>query len=296
MATTESIEAAPSHLDPQGRLAAEVPCIGCAYNLRLQPADGLCPECGHAVAPSMERWLNPLPGLKRARVGAVVGGVVAVAGALVQGFGLLMAMLQPEGVMREILVYPLVFLVLPVSGFVATWLILTPAIRSGRHGAPRIWAWVGRLSPIVLWYLSYQVGMMVQLGVNVILGSPRIYSTADWRHFAAMAASGISQILLTIPGAWGSSLPIIWLARRLQSERLARMGMIILLAQLLGALAQIVFLLIRTVNASGNAMGADGWVTWGVALPVYLLFELVRGLWLFRLSRVIRDALPRGSA
>ena len=36
-------------LDEQGRIADDLPCRECAYNLRAQTLDGNCPECGAAV-------------------------------------------------------------------------------------------------------------------------------------------------------------------------------------------------------------------------------------------------------
>jgi len=41
-------------LDPAtGRIACDLPCIGCEYNLRTLRADGRCPECGKEVADSI---------------------------------------------------------------------------------------------------------------------------------------------------------------------------------------------------------------------------------------------------
>lgn len=36
-------------LDANGRLAVDVPCLGCRYNLRGISPDGTCPECGQSV-------------------------------------------------------------------------------------------------------------------------------------------------------------------------------------------------------------------------------------------------------
>ncbi len=37
-------------LDKERCLAVNIGCTGCGYNLRSQPLDGRCPECGRAVA------------------------------------------------------------------------------------------------------------------------------------------------------------------------------------------------------------------------------------------------------
>jgi len=41
-------------LDANGRLDVDLPCVGCEYNLRSMKPDGQCPECGHAVGPSLQ--------------------------------------------------------------------------------------------------------------------------------------------------------------------------------------------------------------------------------------------------
>lgn len=50
----------PGLVDAEQRLATDVPCIGCGYNLRSLPADGLCPECGRPVPPSLELFARRL--------------------------------------------------------------------------------------------------------------------------------------------------------------------------------------------------------------------------------------------
>lgn len=46
-------EAAGVALDAGGRIAADVSCRSCGYNLRAQPIGGSCPECGAAVEASV---------------------------------------------------------------------------------------------------------------------------------------------------------------------------------------------------------------------------------------------------
>jgi hypothetical protein len=46
-------EAGTSNLDAEGRVADDVPCAHCGYNVRTLPADGVCPECAHPVAWSL---------------------------------------------------------------------------------------------------------------------------------------------------------------------------------------------------------------------------------------------------
>ena len=55
------------------RVAVDVPCVGCGYNLRMLMVTGLCPECAMPVAPSIEaERATATFNLKRVRRGAVL--------------------------------------------------------------------------------------------------------------------------------------------------------------------------------------------------------------------------------
>lgn len=65
-------------------VVAELPCVGCGYNLRMASAEGKCPECGAAVERSLEettmKWGSEyLRRLARSVYwGAVLGGAMPV--------------------------------------------------------------------------------------------------------------------------------------------------------------------------------------------------------------------------
>ena len=68
-------------LDDARRVRIDLPCLSCTYNLRTQPADGVCPECGHAVVNSLPLWLQPPRWLRRVSAGLallVVGPILIV--------------------------------------------------------------------------------------------------------------------------------------------------------------------------------------------------------------------------
>jgi hypothetical protein len=50
------------HNCTERRLAEDLPCVNCGYNLRTLSLMGVCPECGIAVARSIEyrNWFRPL--------------------------------------------------------------------------------------------------------------------------------------------------------------------------------------------------------------------------------------------
>ncbi|HTW95880.1 MAG TPA: hypothetical protein VMD30_13840 [Tepidisphaeraceae bacterium] len=62
----------------------DTPCLQCGYNLRTQPLDGKCPECGTAVQDSLRRCFRELDrdwviGISRGlavMVAGIVGGIV----------------------------------------------------------------------------------------------------------------------------------------------------------------------------------------------------------------------------
>jgi hypothetical protein len=65
------ISAIQVQIDPAGRIAQDVPCIHCGYNLRSLLADQACPECNQAVGESLRgdllqfgnpAWLRRLAG------------------------------------------------------------------------------------------------------------------------------------------------------------------------------------------------------------------------------------------
>ena len=62
-------------------VAADIPCVGCGYNLRTLRRDAMCPECGRAVQDSVRTdalRLAALGGLRRVRVGVTWLLVVGV--------------------------------------------------------------------------------------------------------------------------------------------------------------------------------------------------------------------------
>jgi RNA polymerase subunit RPABC4/transcription elongation factor Spt4 len=43
--------------DADGRIASDLACVRCSYNLRELRADSICPECGTAIARSLHGGL-----------------------------------------------------------------------------------------------------------------------------------------------------------------------------------------------------------------------------------------------
>ncbi|HUU98821.1 MAG TPA: hypothetical protein VM487_24075 [Phycisphaerae bacterium] len=84
------IDGPPCPLDADGRVATDLPCVNCGYNLRTLSVEGLCPECAHPVRLSLSgqflrfaspRWVRQLARgvlLLIIAVGVFAGGRVFV--------------------------------------------------------------------------------------------------------------------------------------------------------------------------------------------------------------------------
>ncbi len=127
-------------LDPAGRIARDVACLRCGYNLRSLLPDQACPECGAAVAPSLRgdllrlsdpRWLKRLS----AGMTCIVIGQIALLATLCGAlrwlelwFSAILKILQPAA---SIVLILLAFGTL----IVGVWLATSP--EPGRVGAAR---------------------------------------------------------------------------------------------------------------------------------------------------------------
>lgn len=79
--------------NPDNRLTEDLSCIGCGYNLRHQPAEGECSECGRAIADSLNadyRWFADVRFLRQAALGmALFTCTVALPLVSVMGMGMI---------------------------------------------------------------------------------------------------------------------------------------------------------------------------------------------------------------
>lgn len=60
-------------MDGGGRIAADLECLGCGYNLRTLPADGLCTECAHPVRETLDVQVTPVGAYSLETIARCVG-------------------------------------------------------------------------------------------------------------------------------------------------------------------------------------------------------------------------------
>lgn len=171
-----------ARLDARGRIAIDLECIGCRYNLRMSDAEGRCPECGLAVGRSSvgrylcyhePKWVRCLAwGMNRFAV-ALVALFVSVLIFAVLGVMGLDEFHQSFAVQLSVLVgasLPCVAIGFAVLGLArATWPDPAPV-------RPETWA-----SPRRLTRIACLLGVLM-IGMNVayeVVAAPA-YSSDNW--------------------------------------------------------------------------------------------------------------------
>ncbi len=90
-------------LDSDGRVAEDIACRRCGYNLRTQPAHGVCPDCGQAVRDALQGYYlryAPLQWLRRLSLGLVLIYGTAIIGFLLGLASSLLSDLQAGGAVQ----------------------------------------------------------------------------------------------------------------------------------------------------------------------------------------------------
>jgi len=156
-------------LDDQGRIADELPCLGCAYDLRMRPLESRCPECGMAVGRSAvgnllryaePRWVRQMwEGLNCLSV--LIASVIVLVGAWWLGYFEFGLMPVPEWTADVLPVTAMT--VGPVLGLVGLWKLTRPEPQVARP--PWYWSlrWWTRYSFIWLPAVFFAVRVSLDL-------------------------------------------------------------------------------------------------------------------------------------
>lgn len=167
-------------LDDQGRIAQDLPCIGCGYNLRSIEWEGQCPECGGQAARTTTFLAEY--GVDRKSLRRIMWAMTALAVMMIFEF----IMRQSIGLIVEFLsitVYYVVWLI-DVLGHLMVPILLTPKAFEKHHDTA---FWL-RTTCIVSWAMSFFIA--VTFMVSFVL---YIYATMP-----DSLAAGLSLLLSLI--------------------------------------------------------------------------------------------------
>lgn len=213
-------------LDAQGRLDVDLSCAGCGYNLRTQAPDGACPECGGAISASILNWYRfELPGLQRARVGALI-----YAGAfLASPFLVLLRIVGVQG--SSLAGADLLPHVLNMAyGCVETYAIvsiLSPAILGHSFNTPRQWARITKWAAIGGLFVNYFVEYTnIAFIAQILAPGLLIYEALEMFRWAWALAWAIwaAQQVAFVTSAVGLCVVLSWLGKWFNYPRLAKMA------------------------------------------------------------------------
>jgi predicted RNA-binding Zn-ribbon protein involved in translation (DUF1610 family) len=148
--------------DAQGLVAADIACATCGYNLRGLTRGTVCPECGQAIGPSVQRrmrWMDQV-----SRIGDVIGGLTWLSG----GLGADLALRIASGAFF-LLLWNVRMGMLPGLRLLAglEWLAALAAVAGAWRATPRIagqrflperwWGWSARIL-LIAWLLTGLAG------------------------------------------------------------------------------------------------------------------------------------------
>ncbi|MHC4774694.1 MAG: hypothetical protein ACYTBR_05410 [Planctomycetota bacterium] len=271
-------------LDGEGRIAEDLPCRGCGYNLRGHAADARCPECsalvnlsarGDLLPFSDPDWLERLAkGMRLVLIGLVAAtvlqiGVVATSFATVGStvFAALTATAGLLGAGSSVVVV------------VGVWWLTTPdPARGDRERALSIrrltrWCLVAQIAAVPLEVVS-PTGGVGATGAGPPFGAA----------FVSLAMAGLAMWLVVLVGYAAAFVYLRRLALRAPKPSLARQTKIVmwgyLSSQGLGAVVGMLFLFVFSAAVLGGTAGPTvpmvGIVISGSAVT---LGSLVFGIW-----------------
>lgn len=278
-------------LDAAGRIAQDVPCIHCGYNLRSLLPGQACPECNQLVSRSVRgdllrysdpRWLRRL---RNGMIWVLAGCIVWLVGLWMLDY--LASVVSLPGVPRTEVRTALLGLLfgIPVVG---VWLATSPepgpagAYRDSRvRKAARVLAVGGFL-------LAFTFTLYLRPGTAA---KPATLADLRWRHI-----DNALQFLLGGAGSASFCMSLRLLARRAGAWRLVRWtwwaGMVLALRGLLMAGMSVWFCthmsqwLARSPDRVVMTLRQAGWIAYLLEPPVILLLAILYG-WVFR-----REARP----
>lgn len=291
-------------LDQDGRLAEDVACRHCGYNLRGLELAGRCPECEMAIEKTLHAFLlrfSDSQWLRHLKLGItllVIALLTEILAGLVVGIAFMVALVFVVESMAEAGFFTGALIVIGVGAllllnFTAYWFITTPEPQRARN--------VPRYSPRRIARQAI-VGSLI-LGVSAIAIDPEMYSF--------MSEDVIDSPILTAT-AWtlGIGASILWLlgfvalfiyarsmALRFPDDRLARSTRLVMWGYLLPtACVDIAVLWDEAVAIFGSSVSVGMDTVSTIVQMVFGVAIFVFGIWAIVLLFIYRHRLKQALA
>jgi hypothetical protein len=293
-------------LDAQGRLAEDLPCRACGYNLRGHARDALCPECSTPVSLSARSdllrfsdpdWIERLAkGMRLIVIGLIASAVLQAAVAAISvalttvGTTVFTALMATAGLLGA------GFSVIVVVG---VWWLTTPdPARVERERALSIrrltrWCLAAQIAAVPLQVASPTGGVGV-LGSGAPLGAA----------FIALTTAEIALWLVVLVGYAAGFVYLRRLALRAPKPSVARQTKIVMWGYLstqgLAVLVAVLFLVVFGPALAAGAGPQGALVVIGIGGCVVTLASLIFAVWalvlLFRYGATLRQAAREARA
>ncbi len=229
-------------LDADGRVCASMPCLNCGYDLRTQPADGVCPECAYPVRLSIGaqllRHAEP-PWVRRLARGVLLLIIAAAAavggGILLQMVTLLMlALAAPSApptssfIMLPVLGQFLLAAAVLVLVIVGLWFVTTRD-PSASHQAEGLTA--RRILRVCMWFLLVPPVLGLCMVMYVAGRMPTVTAASPFAIFTAtycalLIATLVTGVLSALVTLLALLRHLMGLMRRIPRPRLVRFAQV----------------------------------------------------------------------
>lgn len=291
--------ASPWQASEPERLAGDLPCVQCGYNLRGQLLQGSCPECGVAVSASMRSnrlslgdasWLAAL---KNGMTWMITGIFVAI---LLVAVALILESVSPSGVSQSIEMQgvAVVFAII-LSGIscIAYWLVTTPEPGVFTNPVSR---GLARWASIP----GYSLSILADL----------LEMAQDFDLFRLAAILNMISGVMIITGFIALLVYLRKLARRVPDNALAGQTTIVMWGTIITVIAAVIAMIIAvaavvsSINQSGRfGVGGPSPMVGLIFCPVLIGFVVFLIWWIVltflyraRFAQACETALRRGSA
>lgn len=268
-------------LGQDGRVAIDIPCIQCGYNLRAMMPENRCPECGNPVQRSLRsdqlrmanaRWLGTIAQGTAWLIGAIFTSIALTVLLFVVTLWMFSRSASPSGPMGSIEVLKFVqagiALISSVLFGIAYWMMTAP-----EPGViqPRISRGIARWT-LIPGYLISLLASLLEIDPDPIF------------MMAAGIIDGLSMILLLV-GLIASLIYLRHLARRVPDAKLARQtgivlwGLPISLGTFLSGAFVVGFLMAASFSSPNSSGSSPAGAAMGLLLCPLGLGVLVFSIW-----------------